>query len=107
MSEHTIELTTKNFDKETKKGKWVVDFWAVWCGPCKIMAPHFESAAKEFKGKISFGKINVDENYELANKYKVMSIPTTIFFQDGEVVHAAVGAMNKSQILGLIENSFS
>jgi len=107
MSENTIELTTKNFDKEIKKGKWIVDFWAVWCGPCKIMAPHFEAVAKELKGEINFAKVNVDENHEIANKYQVMSIPTTIFFQDGEIAHAAVGAMNKSQILELIDNSFT
>jgi thioredoxin 1 len=106
MTENTIELTTRNFDKEIKKGKWVVDLWASWCGPCKIMAPHFDAAAKELKGKVNFGKVNVDENSEIANKYEVMSIPTTIFFQDGEIVHAAVGAMNKAQILELVDNSF-
>ena len=107
MTENTIDLTEKNFDKEIKKGKWVVDFWASWCGPCKIMAPHFDAAAKELKGKVSFGKVNVDENSSLANKFEVMSIPTTVFFKDGEVVHASVGAMNKSQILENIDNSFN
>ncbi len=107
MSENTTELTESNFDKETKKGKWAIDFWATWCGPCKIMAPNFDSAAKELKGKVNFAKVNVDENYELANKFKVMSIPTTIFIQDGEIVHASVGAMNKEQILEAVDNSFS
>lgn len=107
MSENTVDLAEKTFDKETKKGKWVIDFWATWCGPCKIMAPHFDAAAKEFKGKIVFGKVNVDENYNLADKFQVMSIPTTIFLQDGEVVHATVGALNKEQITELIDNSFS
>lgn len=107
MSEHTIELTEKNFDKETKKGKWVIDFWASWCGPCKIMAHHFDAVAKDFKGKINFAKVNVDENYELANKFEIMSIPTTLFLLDGEIVHASVGAMNKEQLSEVTENSFS
>lgn len=107
MSENTIDLETKDFDSSIKKGKWVVDFWASWCGPCKIMAPHFDSAAKDFKGKINFAKVNVDENHEIANRFEIMSIPTTVFFQDGEVVHASVGSMNKEQILELIDNSFN
>lgn len=77
------------------------------CGPCKIMSPHFDAAAKELKGKVNFGKVNVDDNSELANKFEIMSIPTILFIQDGEVVHAAVGAMNKDQILENIDNSFS
>ena len=107
MSENTIELTENNFDAQIKKGKWIVDFWAEWCGPCKIMSPHFDAAAKELKGKINFGKVDVDENSELAGKFDVMSIPSIIFFQDGEIVHAAVGAMNKGQLLELAENSFN
>jgi len=107
MSENTIELNLKNFDKEVKKGKWIVDLWTSWCGPCKVMAPHFEAAAKELKGKVNFAKVNVDENHEIANRFHVMSIPTILFMQDGEVVHAAVGAMNKGQILELVDNSFS
>ena len=106
MSEDTIELTEKNFDKETKKGKWVIDFWATWCGPCKIMGPQFDFAAKELKGKIKFGKVNIDENYDLANKFQVMSIPTVLLIQDGEVANASVGAMNKEQILETIDNTF-
>ncbi|MEK6850812.1 MAG: thioredoxin [Nanoarchaeota archaeon] len=106
MSENIIELGGKNFDRQTKKGKWVVDFWASWCGPCKIMSPQFDAAAKELKGRVNFGKVNVDDNSEIANKFEIMSIPTTLFIQDGEVVHASVGAMNKSQILENIENSF-
>jgi thioredoxin 1 len=107
MSDNVNELSEKNFDKETKKGKWIVDFWASWCGPCRIMEPHFDSAAKDLKGKINFGKVNVDENSDLASRFEVMSIPSIIFFQDGEIVHAAVGAMNKEQILELVDNSFN
>ncbi len=106
MGENTVELTEKNFEKETKKGKWVIDFWASWCGPCKIMAPQFDAVAKELHGKVNFGKVNVDENYELANKFEVMSIPTTLLLENGEVVQASVGAMNKNQILETIDNTF-
>mgnify|MGYP001567704487 CR=1 FL=1 len=107
MSDNITELNEKNFSSTTKKGKWVIDFWAEWCGPCKIMAPHFESAAKELKGKIHFGKVNIEENYSLTEKYNIMSIPTTLFLLDGEVIHASVGAMNKSQIDEQIENNFN
>ena len=106
MSENLTELSNSNFDSQIKKGKWIVDFWAPWCGPCKIMSPHFEAAAKDFKGKINFAKVNIDENYEIANNFSVMSIPTIMFFSDGEVVHAEVGAMNKEQILENISNVF-
>ena len=106
MSENIIELNEKDFDSHIKKGKWIVDFWASWCGPCKMMAPHFDSAAKELKGKVNFAKVNVDENYEISNKFEIMSIPTTILFENGEVVHASVGAMDKGQILEVIDNTF-
>ena len=106
MGDEIKELTEKNFNSSIKKGKWIVDFWAEWCGPCKIMAPHFDSAAKELKGKVNFAKLNVDDNYEIANKFHVMSIPTIMLFEDGEVVHASVGALNKEQILSMIKEMF-
>ena len=106
MTDNITELNEHDFDAHIKKGRWVVDFWASWCGPCKMMAPHFESAAKDMKGKINFAKVNVDENYEIANKFEIMSIPTVIFFENGEVAHASVGAMNKEQITETIDNTF-
>ena len=81
MSEHTIELTDENFDSKIKEGNWVVDFWASWCGPCRMMEPHFEEAAKEMKGKVNFGKVNVEEAQDLASRFMVMSIPTIIYFK--------------------------
>ena len=101
-----IELNGENFDKHISKGNWVIDFWAEWCGPCKIMAPHFLEASKEFKGKVNFGKVDVDAENELAGRFQVMSIPTTIFFKDREQVNRAVGAMPKDAIVGQIKNSF-
>lgn len=106
MSENIVELKSENFDDGIKKGKWIVDFWAPWCGPCKIMSPHFDAAAKDFKGKVNFAKVNIDENYEVANQFSVMSIPTIMFFNDGEVVHVEVGAMSKDQIVENVNNVF-
>ncbi len=106
MSAEIAELNDKNFKSMIKKDKWVVDFWAEWCIPCKIMAPYFDAAAKELKGKVNFGKINVDDNYETAQEYGVMSIPTTIFFSDGEIVNQRVGAMtSKEQIKDFVEEN--
>ncbi len=101
-----IELTTQDFDKSIKKGNWVVDFWASWCGPCKMMAPEFEAAARELKGKVHFGKVNVEDHFELSDKFNVMSIPTSMFFKDGKMVFAHSGAMSKDQILKLVQENF-
>lgn len=106
MSEHTTDLTEKTFDASIKKGKWIVDFWAEWCGPCKIMAPHFEAVAKEQHGSIHFGKVDIEANYSLPEKFGVMSVPTTIFFENGEVVHAAVGALTKEALKEMIASTF-
>jgi thioredoxin 1 len=106
MTDNVEDLSNKNFTDSIKKGRWIVDFWAPWCGPCKAMTPHFEAAAKEKKGEVKFGKINVDENFEIANQFEVMSIPTVILFENGEVIHASVGSMNKEQILETIKNIF-
>ena len=107
MKKEIIELTSKNFDKFVSKGEIVIDFWAEWCGPCKIMEPHFELAAEKFKGKVKFGKVNVEEAQDLAEKFQVMSIPTTIFFKDGEQVNRTVGALDKESILDKIKESFN
>ena len=99
------ELDEKNFDSFIAKGNCVVDFWAEWCGPCKIMAPEFEKAAKEIKN-IKFGKVNVDSNYELAGRFKVMAIPTTIFFKNKEQVDRTTGAISFKDIKKKIEENF-
>jgi len=106
MAENIIELNNDDFDSFVAKGNSVVDFWATWCGPCKIMAPHFEAAAKEFKGKVHFAKVNIEESYELADKFHIMSVPTTVFFKNGEIVEMAVGALSKEKIIELVKNSF-
>ena len=98
MSE--VTLTKDNFDKEILEAKTValVDFWAEWCGPCKVLGPIVEEIANDYKGKVVVGKANVDNNNELASKYGIMSIPTLKFFKDGKVVGELVGAAPKETI---------
>ena len=103
MVTNLTELDKKNFDKFVKEDKVVVDFWAPWCGPCKIMAPIFHEVAKEMDGKTKFAKVNVDDNLELAQRFDVMSIPTTIFFRDGQQVDRIIGAVGKEQLVKTIK----
>jgi thioredoxin 1 len=94
-------LTEQTFDEEIKAATEpvLVDFWAEWCGPCKMIAPILEEIAKDNAGRIRIGKLNVDENLELARRYEVMSIPTLILFKDGEACLRIVGAKGKNQLL--------
>lgn len=80
----------------------MVDFWADWCGPCKMLSPTIEALAEQYEGKALVAKINVDEEPELAGRYNVMSIPTLLVVKEGQVVNQAVGARPKSQILSLL-----
>lgn len=97
MSE--ITLTSSNFETEVLNSTVpvLVDFWAVWCGPCRTVAPIIEELAKEYEGKIKVGKVNVDENNDLASRYGIMSIPTIKFFKDGKIVGEIIGAAPKTQ----------
>jgi thioredoxin 1 len=81
----------------------VVDFWAVWCGPCRIMAPIIDEVARELKGKVKFGKVNVDEEGELAERFEVMSIPTLIFFKKGRQVERITGAIEEDELMDIIK----
>jgi len=101
MAQGIQDLSTSTFD-ETVKGAdtpVVVDFWAEWCGPCKMITPILEELASEQAGKITVAKLNVDENPDLAMRYNVMSIPTLLVFKDGEVAKRLVGAKPKSALL--------
>jgi len=99
-----IELTDSNFE-ETLLGSStpvLVDYWAEWCGPCKMVAPVLEELAEELEGKITIGKIDVDSNRDSAAKQNVMSIPTLILFKDGNPVDQRVGALTKNQLKDFI-----
>ena len=98
MSEITI--TKENFEAEVLQADLpvLVDFWASWCGPCRMIAPAVAEIAEDYAGKIKVGKINVDEQPELAGSFRVNSIPTLMLFRDGQPVNVAVGAMPKAQI---------
>lgn len=94
-----LNITKENFESEVLKSDKpvIVDFWAVWCGPCKMVAPTFEALSAEMPD-VKFGKINVDEQPELAQQFKVMTIPTFILFKNGQVVDQAVGALPKEAL---------
>ncbi len=94
MEEVVLYLNEENFDEVIKKNeKVVVDFWASWCMPCRMVAPIFENLAKKYKDQIIFAKVNVDENPNIASKFGIMSIPNFIIFKNGEKVGEIVGAM--------------
>jgi thioredoxin 1 len=90
-----IEVTSANFEDTTKDGVSMVDFWAPWCGPCRMIAPVIEELATDFEGKAKICKVNTDEEQDLAVKFGVRSIPTILFMKNGEVVDTMVGASSK------------
>jgi len=106
-SEKVIELTKSNFDSEVINSTklTLVDFWAEWCGPCRMVAPIIDELAEEYDGKITVGKVNVDKEEELAMNYKIMSIPTIMLFKDGKVIERVVGARSKSEFKELIDKN--
>ena len=100
-----IILTNENFDAEVLQSDVpvLVDFWATWCGPCKMIAPIVAEIAQENEGKIKVGKVNVDEQQRLAIRFGISSIPTLLVFKDGELVNKAVGYMPKEELLKLLK----
>jgi thioredoxin 1 len=90
-----LELSASNFDETIKEGIVLVDFWAPWCGPCRMLAPVIEELAEDFDGKAKICKVNTDEEQDIAVKYGIRSIPTILFFKDGELVDQMVGASSK------------
>jgi|SRR6266851_7788579 len=96
-----LMLTEQNFDEEIKGSDVpvLVDFWAEWCGPCKMIAPVLDDIAKDHPGKLRIAKLNIDEQLELSRRFDVMSIPTLILFKDGEAQLRIIGAKGKGQLL--------
>ena len=99
-----ITITKDNFQKEVLESDIpvLVDFWSTWCGPCRMLAPTIEEIAEENEGKIKVGKVNVDEEQELAFKFGIMSIPTLIVFKNGEAVNQTMGFQPKENIMALL-----
>lgn len=98
-------VSSNEFNEETKSGLVVVDFFADWCGPCKMLAPIFEELAPEYEGRAKFIKVDVDHSPDLAMKFRVASIPTIIILKDGEKVAGNVGFIPKEQIKSMIDSN--
>ncbi len=95
MAEQPITFNDADFKDQIKEGLVLVDFWAPWCGPCRMVGPIIEEIAGDYEGTVKVGKLNVDDNQNAAMSYRVMSIPTVILFKDGEPVETIVGAVPK------------
>jgi thioredoxin 1 len=106
MAEGILEATTANWENEVLKaqGLVMIDFWAAWCGPCRIISPTVEELAKEYSGKVKVMKLNTDENSDIASRYKIMGIPTIMFFKDGTKVDQIVGVVPKQQLKSKIDS---
>lgn len=106
MSEAVTNVTVDTFEKVVIQSPdlVMVDFWATWCGPCKIVAPVVEELAHEYEGRVNFAKVNTDENPDIASRYNIRGIPTLIFFKDGKVLDQIVGAVPKAQLKSKIDS---
>ena len=100
MGENTLKITDANFEAEVTKSHLpvLVDFWAEWCGPCRLVGPILEELAPAYKDKLKIGKLNVDENQDAPTKFGVMNIPTMILFKGGKEVERIVGALSKNEL---------
>ena len=100
MGDNVLKITDGNFDNEVAKSgvPVLVDFWAEWCGPCRMMSPILDEVAPAYKGKLKIGKLNVDENQDTPSKFGVMNIPTMIFFKSGKEAERIVGAMSRAEL---------
>lgn len=100
-----LKITRENFENEVMKSDIpvLIDFWAPWCGPCRMMGPIIEQMADEYEGKVKVGKVNVDEEGELSQAFGVMSIPTIVLVKDGKIVKQAVGARPKAEVEAMLQ----
>ena len=105
MSEHVSDVTDQSFDSEVLQSEVpvLVDFWAAWCAPCRMLAPTVEQVAEEYSGRAKIVKLNVDDNSETSARYNIRGIPTLLLFKDGEVKDQIVGATSKDHIARLID----
>ncbi|MCO7637741.1 thioredoxin TrxA [Pseudomonas sp. S 311-6] len=107
MSEAIKHISDASFDADVLKSSQpvLVDYWAAWCGPCKMIAPILEDVARDFAGRLTIAKLNVDDNPESAAKYGIRGIPTLMLFKDGQVAATKVGAVSKAQLTAFLESS--
>ena len=107
MSEHIHHVTDGNFDSEVLQSQTpvLVDYWAEWCGPCKMIAPILDDIAKDYAGKLKVAKLNIDDNQETPAKYGIRGIPTLMLFKGGNVEATKVGALSKSQLTAFIDSN--
>ncbi|HUT41546.1 MAG TPA: thioredoxin TrxA [Gammaproteobacteria bacterium] len=107
MSDHILQLTDDTFEQDVIKSSHpvLVDYWAEWCGPCKMIAPILEEIASEYNGRIKVAKLNIDDNPQTPPKYGIRGIPTLMLFKDGNVEATKVGALSKSQLTAFIDSN--
>ena len=107
MSEQILYLTDDTFEKEVinSSNPVLVDYWAEWCGPCKMIAPILEEIASEYTGKVKIAKLNIDENPQTPPRYGIRGIPTLMLFKDGNVEATKVGALSKSQLTAFLDSN--
>jgi len=105
MSSKAIKITNLTFDEKVSSSSRpvLVDFWAEWCAPCRMLSPTIDQIAEDYDGKVTVGKINIDEEPELAQRFGVMSIPTLILFKDGSIVSRSVGVVGKDKIAAMLD----
>ncbi len=106
MSDKIVQISDASFEQDVLKasGPVLVDFWAEWCGPCKMIAPVLEELAEDYAGKLTIAKLNIDSNIATAPKYGVRGIPTLMIFKNGEVAGTKVGALSRSQLAAFIDS---
>lgn len=105
MSENVLTITNDNFEKEVLQADKpvLVDFWAAWCEPCRMVAPIIDQIADEYAGRVKVGKVNVDEQSELSEKYRIMSIPTLMVFKNGAIAESVMGARSREALAAMLD----